>query len=129
MTSEFSNSAVPRGRENRSTWRTRLTMKGIVFVVAVAPRSRRFHRAGSQIVVRPSTIWAARTTVIASKTCVTPPVGSGRAGTNISSMIVTAKLFSANTSFIAPSVFGSSLSSHRSSSSLKDSPEPASIRP
>ena len=33
-------------------------------------------------------------------------------------MIVTAKLFSANTPPIAPSVFGSSLRSHASSSSL-----------
>ncbi len=56
--------------------------------------------------------------MIASKTCVTPPVGSGRAGTNISSMIVTAKLFSANTLPMPPSVFGSSLRSQLSSWSL-----------
>ncbi len=96
-------------------------MKGIAFVVAVAPRSRRFQRAGNQIVRRPSTICAARTTVIASNTCVTPPVGRGRAGRNIRSMIVTAKLFSANTWFTAPSVFGSSLRSQRSSWSLNGS--------
>ena len=90
-------------------------MNGIAFFVVVAPRSRRCQRSGSQIVRRPTTICAARTTVITSNTWVTPPVGSGKAGTNISSMIVTAKLFSANTSLIAPSVFGSSLWSQVSS--------------
>ena len=47
--------------------------------------------------------------VMTSKTCEIPPVGSGSAGRNISSRIVTAKLFSANVSPSAPSVFGASL--------------------
>ena len=68
---------------------------------------------------RPTIICAVSTTTIASKTWVTPPVGSGNEGTNINSRIVTAKLFSANTSPIVPSVLGSSLSSHCSSWSLK----------
>ena len=59
---------------------------------------------------------------MASKTWLIPPVGRGKAGTNIKSRIVTAKLFSANTSPSAPSVFVSSLRSHRSSWSLKGSP-------
>ena len=59
---------------------------------------------------------------MASNTWLIPPVGSGRAGTNIRSRIVTAKLFSANTSLSAPSVFVSSLRSQRSSWSLKGSP-------
>ena len=73
---------------------------------------------GEPVVPRPSTICAASKTVITSKTWVTPPVGSGIAGTIIRSMIVTAKLFSANTPPIPPSVLGSSLASQRSSSSL-----------
>ena len=65
---------------------------------------------------RPSTIWDAMTTVITSKTCVMPPVGNGSAGTNMSSMIVTAKLFSPKASPRASSVFGPSACSQSSSS-------------
>lgn len=96
-------------------------MNGIALSLTVAPRSRPARRDGSQIVCLPRTISAARITVIASKTCDTPPVGSGSAGTAISSRIVTAKLFWAKTAFIDPSVFGPSLRSQRSSSSLKGS--------
>ena len=52
---------------------------------------------------------------MASNTWLIPPVGRGSAGTNIKSRIVTAKLFSANTSLSAPSVLVSSLESQRSS--------------
>ena len=58
-------------------------MNGIALSVIVAPSSRRRQRSGSQIVRRPSTICAARTTVMTSNTWLIPPVGSGSAGTNI----------------------------------------------
>src|SRR5205085_5280330 len=47
-----------------------------------------------------------------------PPVGAGSAGTNMRSMIATAKVFSPKTFSRPPIVFGSSLRSHASSSSL-----------
>src|SRR5205085_684994 len=80
----------------------------------------RCQRAGSQIVRLPRTICAATTTVIASNTCVTPPVGTGRAGRNMSRMTVTAKLRSSKTLPSAPSVLLPSLRSQPSSSSLND---------
>ena len=86
--------------------------------VASAPRPRLRQRAGTQIARRPSTISAARITAITSNRWLTPPVGRGVAGSSISSRIATAKLFSENTSFSAPSVFGWSLRSHPSSWSL-----------
>src|SRR4029077_11666632 len=58
---------------------------------------------------------------MASNTWLIPPVGRGRAGRNIRSGIATAKLFSAKTSFSAPSVLVPSLRSQRSSWSLKGS--------
>jgi hypothetical protein len=94
-------------------------MKGIALPVMVAPSSRRCHRSGSQIVRRPATISAPSTIVISSNTWVTPPVGSGSAGTNISTRMVAAKLRSPNTRPSSPSVFGESPRSQASSSSLK----------
>ena len=84
----------PARLENLSNHRIRRIMNGTAFAVVSAPSSRRCHRFGSQIARRPSTICAARSTVMASNTWVMPPVGSGSAGTNIKNRIVTAKLFS-----------------------------------
>ena len=62
------------------------------------PSSRRCHRFGNRSVRRPRTIWAATTTVMPLNTWVMPPVGSGKAGTNMRRRMVTAKLFSPKTS-------------------------------
>jgi hypothetical protein len=94
-------------------------MKGMAFSVVLAPKGRSFHRAGSHSVWTPMTICAPKSTVIASHTWVTPPVGSGRAGTNIRSRMVTAKLFAANTCERSPMVFGPSERSQSSSWVLK----------
>ena len=94
-------------------------MNGIARLVVNVPSSRRFQRSGSHIVRKPMTISAATTTAMASNTWVIPPVGSGRAGTNMRKRIVVAKVFSANTTSSDPSVFEPSLSSQASSSSAK----------
>ena len=70
---------------------------------------------GVHIVRMPMICSSANNMVIASKTCVIPPVGIGSAGMDISNKKEIAKLFSAKTSFIADRVFGLSLFSHKSS--------------
>ena len=55
-----------------------------------------------------------------SGTWLMPPVGSGRAGMNIRSRIVTANDLSPNRSPRLPSVFGASVRSHSSSSSVEN---------
>ena len=82
------------------------------------PTSNRFQRSGSQMVRLPTINSSASSIVTTSSTCVTPPVGSGSAGTAISTMKTTANAFSPNTSVRLPSVFGSSCWNHRSSRSL-----------
>ena len=122
-----------RGRENRSNQRTRRIMNGTALPVVTEPSSRAAHRFGIQTVDRPTTNWAANSTVITSNTWVIPPVGAGRAGTNIKNRMVTAKAFSAKTSVRSPSVFGESPSSHASSWSLNGrspcAPRPPRVRP
>ena len=82
------------------------------------PSCRRLKRSGSQIERRPAMSSSASSIVMTSSTCVAPPVGSGSAGSAMSSAKTIAKLRSPKTSMRLPSVFGASPVSQRSSCSL-----------
>ena len=93
-------------------------MNGMALSVTSGPSSRARQRRGNHSDRRPITIWAATRMVMSSKAWLIPPVGNGRAGTNIKSITVTAKARSANTSCRPPSVLGPSALSQASISSL-----------
>ena len=98
LVTRCSNSRLARGRENRSNQRLRRSNAVTSFCREGAPSSSLFQRAGSQMHRRPTTSCSATSIVTASRTCVAPPVGSGSAGSAISSTKMSAKLRGPNSS-------------------------------
>src|SRR3989344_6677974 len=114
----FLNRPLIRGREYFSNHLIILINFGKAFVSITEPIRIFLQRFGSQIVCRPTISSRVSKTVITSNTCVTPPVGKGKAASDISSKKATAKLFSLKVSSRLYRVFCFSLFSHFLSLSL-----------
>lgn len=107
------------GRENFSSFLMYFIRVGKTLFSMTEPKERFFQRSGSHRVLRPTITCRATSMAIISKMCVSPPVGTGKAG--IASRITnkTPKLFSAKTPSKPCRVLGLLLFSQASSSTLK----------
>lgn len=94
------------GLEYLSNHFSRLTSEARTLPCAKPDMSIAFQRRGSQTASLPNIISNESSTAMASKTCVSPPVGSGKEGINNKTSKQTAKLFSSKTSIKSATVFG-----------------------
>ena len=113
-----SSSPAIRGRENFSIQRMRFSRARLNFGPDRPFSSRSLNRSGIHTSVRPTTSSNASSMVRISSTWLTAPVGSGRAGSAISTTNRMAKLRGPKVSTRSPIVFFRSLCSHSSSCTL-----------
>ncbi len=96
--SRFRNHPDNRGRENRSAFCMYVINFGRPRSCSVLPSGLRSNARDNHTVRLPATISRARSMVMISNICVTPPVGSGSAGMAMSMRKKSAKLLSSNSS-------------------------------